>query len=210
MDILSLAFIFLTYLIGSISFGFLIGKFVRGIDIREVGSGSTGATNVTRTCGLYWGIIALILDIGKAAIPLFIAIQLEMPIWTHPIIGLSSILGHIWPIFNNFKGGKGIASGWAALMVLSPICGILCLIISVPIIAITRFVSLGSIIGSIIGGIILTIMSIYEYNPISLINPLEPIYSIFGIIGASITIILHRKNITRLLNGQERKFGERA
>ena len=83
-------------------------------------------------------------------------------------------------------------------------------IVSVPIIAITRFVSLGSIIGSIIGGIILTIMSIYEYNPISLINPLEPIYSIFGIIGASITIILHRKNITRLLNGQERKFGERA
>ena len=67
----------------------MIGKFVRGIDIREVGSGCTGATNVTRTCGLYWGIIALILDIGKAAIPLFIAIQLDMPIWTHPLIGLS-------------------------------------------------------------------------------------------------------------------------
>ena len=210
MGLLSLVFIVLAYLIGSISFGFLIGKFVRGIDIRKIGSGSTGATNVARTCGIYWGSAALILDIGKAAIPLFIAIQLELPTWSHPIIGLSSIFGHIWPIFNNFKGGKGIASGWAALTVLSPICGLLCLVISIPIIATTRLVSLGSVIGSLLGGIFLTSLSIYEYNPISFITPLEPIYSIFGIIGAIITIILHRKNMSRLLNGQERKLGERT
>jgi len=209
MYILPLVFVTLAYLIGSISFGSLISKWVKGIDIRNVGSGSTGATNVARTCGSHWGIIVLLLDISKAAIPLFIAMQFEIPIWSHPIIGLSSIFGHIRPIFNNFQGGKGIASGWAALTILSPICGIICLIVSIPIIAITRFVSLGSIIGSLTGGILLTTLSILEYNSI-IINPIHPSYSIFGIAGTLITITLHKKNIVRLLSRTERKIGDKS
>ena len=210
MNILFLVFIILTYLIGSIPFGFLIGKLIKKIDIRKIGSGGTGATNVARTCGVSWGIIVLILDISKSAIPLFIAMQLEMAPWIHPLIGLASIIGHIWPIFNNFQGGKGIASGWAALTILSPLCGAICLIISIPIIAITRFVSLGSIVGAIIGSILLTTLSILKYNPVDFINPIEPSYAIFGIIGGALTIVLHRKNINRLLNGKERKLGERV
>ena len=196
-----ITFILLSYIVASISFGLLIGKLSKGIDIREYGSGSTGATNVARNCGTAWGILALILDMGKAAIPLYIAMYIvETPEWSHPVIGLSAIAGHSWPLFTNFKGGKGIASGWSALIVLSPVSGIVAIISAAPIMVATRYVSLGSIVGSGAGGICIVI--------ISLTSNLPDIYCIYGFIGSSVTIVLHHKNILRLLRGEESKFGK--
>ena len=196
-----IGFILSSYIVASISFGLLIGKFSKGIDIREYGSGSTGATNVARNCGTGLGILALILDMGKAAIPLYTAMYLvETPEWSHPVIGLSAIAGHSWPLFTNFKGGKGIASGWSALIVLSPVSGIVAIIAAAPIMVTTRYVSLGFMVGSGAGGICIVI--------ISLTSNLPDIYCIYGFIGSSVTIVLHHKNILRLLRGEESKFGK--
>ena len=196
-------FVIGSYGIGSIPFGLLIGKLFKGIDIREFGSGSTGATNVARTCGPLWGILALILDMGKAAIPLSLAVYIiGAPEWIHPFMGLAAILGHVYPIFTGFKGGKGVASGWAALIVLSPWAGLAATVTAGPLIGITRYVSLGSIVGSGFGGGTITVLAFLGYCP--------TIYAIFGIFGAAVTIILHRDNIGRLIRGEESKLGDEA
>ena len=196
-------FVIASYAIGSIPFGLLIGKLIKGIDIREFGSRSTGATNVARTCGPLWGLLALILDMGKAAIPLSLAVYIiGTPEWSHPFMGLAAILGHVFPIFTNFRGGKGVASGWAALIVLSPWAGLAATITAGPLIGITRYVSLGSIVGSGFGGGTIVALAFLGYCP--------TIYAIFGILGATVTIVLHRDNIGRLRRGEESRLGERT
>ncbi len=200
--LISSAFIVSGYLLGSVSFGLIIARIVKGIDIRQFASGSTGATNVMRTCGWQWGMLAMALDMFKAALPLFIVIYIHdfgIPNWTHPIIGLSAILGHIWPIFTNFRGGKGIASGWSALIVLSPLSGLIACFCSFPFMILTRYVSLGSIIGSLSGGLAVTLLSI--------LGKCDPSYCVFGLVGSALTIWKHRENIKRLLSGTERKIG---
>jgi len=140
--LVSTTFVIGSYAVGSIPFGLLTGKLIKGIDIREYGSGSTGATNVARTCGTLWGLLVLMLDMGKAAMPLSLAIYIiGAPEWSHPFMGIATILGHVYPIFTSFKGGKGVASGWAALIVLSPWAGLAATISAGPIIAVTRYVS---------------------------------------------------------------------
>ena len=196
------ALVIFSYLLGSVSFGLIITRMVKGIDIRQYASGSTGATNVMRACGWRWGILAFALDMFKAALPLLIVIYIYdfgIPSWVHPVIGLAAIFGHIWPIFTNFRGGKGIASGWSALIVLSPWSGLIAGIFSFPFMLLTRYASLGSIIGSLSGGIAITTLSIFGY--------IEPSYCAFGLIGSALTILKHKDNINRLLNGTERKIG---
>lgn len=196
------ALVIFSYLLGSVSFGLIITRMVKGIDIRQYASGSTGATNVMRACGWRWGILAFALDMFKAALPLLIVIYIYdfgIPSWVHPVIGLAAIFGHIWPIFTNFRGGKGIASGWSALIVLSPWSGLIAGIFSFPFMLFTRYASLGSIIGSLSGGIAITTLSIFGY--------IEPSYCAFGLVGSALTILKHKDNINRLLNGTERKIG---
>ena len=197
------SFVIGSYVVGSIPFGLLIGKLTKGIDIREFGSGSTGATNVARTCGPMWGLFALILDMGKAAIPVYLAVYIiGTPKWSHSFMGLAAILGHVYPIFTSFKGGKGVASGWAALIVLSPWAGLAATITAGPLIGITRYVSLGSIVGSAVGGGTIAVLAFLGYCP--------TIYAIFGTLGAAVTIALHRDNIGRLIRGEESKLGDEA
>lgn len=200
--LIGVGFVIFGYLLGSISFGLIIARVVKGIDIRQYASGSTGATNVMRACGWQWGVLAMALDMAKAAFPLAILLYVNpfgIPNWFHPVIGLSAIFGHVWPIFANFRGGKGVASGWSALIVLSPISGLIVCFFSFPFMALTRYVSLGSIIGSISGGFAITIMSILGHC--------EPSYCVFGLVGSAVTIWKHKDNIIRLVNGTERKIG---
>lgn len=208
--ITGITFIVLGYLIGSISFGLLIGKLIKGIDIRNFGSGSTGATNVARVCGPIWGIIALILDMGKAAIPVALTVYiLETPDWSHSLTGLSAIAGHIWPLFTNFKGGKGIASGWAALIVLSPWAGVAATLAAAPVIGITRYVSLGSIVGSVVGGLSITVLAILNNLETEGVPNIPFVYSAYGLIGGAITVLLHKDNVKRLIKGNESKLGQK-
>ena len=208
--IAGIIFVVLAYLVGSISFGLLIGKLIKGIDIRNFGSGSTGATNVARVCGPIWGIIALILDMGKAAIPVALTVYiLETPDWSHSLTGLSAIAGHIWPLFTNFKGGKGIASGWAALIVLSPWAGVAATLAAAPVIGITRYVSLGSIVGSVVGGLSITVLAILNNLETEGVPNIPFVYSAYGLIGGAITVLLHKDNIKRLIKGHESKLGQK-
>lgn len=208
--IAGIIFVVLAYLVGSISFGLLIGKLIKGIDIRNFGSGSTGATNVARVCGPIWGIIALILDMGKAAIPVALTVYiLETPDWSHSLTGLSAIAGHIWPLFTNFKGGKGIASGWAALIVLSPWSGVAATLAAAPVIGITRYVSLGSIVGSVVGGLSITVLAILNNLETEGVPNIPFVYSAYGLIGGAITVLLHKDNVKRLIKGNESKLGQK-
>ena len=191
-----LLIIIISYLIGSIQSGILIGKIIYKTDVRQFGSKSSGATNIQRTIGLKPGIFVLVLDILKGFLPiLFIEIFTE-----ENIFGVMSciflVLGHCYPVFHKFKGGKGVATGFGSVVVLLPYIA-LGIPIALPIIYKTRYVSLGAILGCIIS-IFLTILFVAlellpsEYLMI-LFVPLLIIYK-------------HKQNIIRLIQKKENKI----
>ena len=147
---------------------------------------------------------------GKAAIPVALTVYiLETPDWSHSLTGLSAIAGHIWPLFTNFKGGKGIASGWAALIVLSPWAGVAATLAAAPVIGITRYVSLGSIVGSVVGGLSITVLAILNNLETEGVPNIPFVYSAYGLIGGAITVLLHKDNVKRLIKGTESKLGQK-
>lgn len=197
-----------SYLIGAIPFGFLIGKF-KGIDIREHGSNNVGATNVTRIIGKSWGISCFIFDFlkgflpvifVKAILPLIITLDLDETDNAILVAATGTIIGHMYPIYLNFNGGKGVATGTGALLAITPLAIISGLLIWGIIFNYARYVSLASIISAItvpILSIVLSALGIY-YIPIHL--------QIFIIIIATIAIYKHKSNIQRLMKGTENKF----
>ena len=148
----------ISYLIGSIPFGVLIGWIIKRVDIREHGSGNIGMTNVMRLAGVPAGIVVLALDMGKAVLAVILGMWLWNSAGVTTICALLVLTGHIWPVFIGFKGGRGTASGWAALFVLSPISGVVATVVALPLLFMTKYVSVGSIVGATVGG--LTILSL--------------------------------------------------
>lgn len=191
------------YLIGSIPTSYIVGKLVRGIDLREHGSGNLGATNAFRALGWKIGVFVLICDVLKGAIPvlIFSGIAAErggLGLAKHNIgllIGLAAIMGHIFTIFMKFRGGKGVAASMGVFLALAPIPFLITFAVSALIIGVTRYVSAGSIIGSIL----LPIMVYIFY-------PDRVFFIIFTIVLGILVIVRHRSNIVRLLKGQEHKL----
>ena len=198
--------IIIAYLIGSISFGVLAGYIIHNIDIRKYGSGGSGATNVLRTIGKPAAAIVLLLDISKAVIYLLLLNLLPN---NTPLISTLSALallsGHIWPIYFKFHGGRGIAPALGALLMINPIIGILSFLIAIIVMIISKYVSLGSIIGTLFGAISLSLVSFYNLP----VFANEPIEALYAILGAILIVGSHRKNIKRLLNKTESKLGEK-
>ena len=198
--------IIIAYLIGSISFGVLAGYIIHNIDIRKYGSGGSGATNVLRTIGKPAAAIVLLLDISKAVIYLLLLTLLPN---NTPLISTLSALallsGHIWPIYFKFHGGRGIAPALGALLIINPIIGILSFLIAIIVMIISKYVSLGSIIGTLFGAISLSLVSFYNLP----VFANEPIEALYAILGAILIVGSHRKNIKRLLNKTESKLGEK-
>ena len=198
--------IIIAYLIGSISFGVLAGYIIHNIDIRKYGSGGSGATNVLRTIGKPAAAIVLLLDISKAVIYLLLLNLLPN---NTPLISTLSALallsGHIWPIYFKFHGGRGIAPALGALLIINPIIGILSFLIAIIVMIISKYVSLGSIIGTLFGAISLSLVSFYNLP----VFANEPIEALYAILGAILVIGSHRNNIKRLLNKTESKLGEK-
>lgn len=193
MNIETFLCLFSSYFIGAIPFGYIIAK-LQGIDIQKQGSGNIGATNVFRTLGPTLGIIVFILDALKGSLAVIIATAFSLnPFWII-LCATLAILGHMFPIFLGFKGGKGAATGVGVLLVLDwRIFGI-CFILVATIILLTRYVSLASITVPIIATILM-----YTFD-----KPLP--YTIATAIMALVIIIKHRSNIKRLIKGEERKF----
>ena len=198
--------IIIAYLIGSISFGVLAGYIIHNIDIRKYGSGGSGATNVLRTIGKPAAAIVLLLDISKAVIYLLLLNLLPN---NTPLISTLSALallsGHIWPIYFKFHGRRVIAPALGALLMINPIIGILSFLIAIIVMIISKYVSLGSIIGTLFGAISLSLVSFYNL-PVFANEPIEALYAILGEI---LIVGSHRKNIKRLLNKTESKLGEK-
>lgn len=182
------------YILGSIPNALWIGKVFRGIDVREHGSKNTGSTNAARVLGAKLGILTLILDISKGAIPTLIATMLLDSSISVILVGICAILGHSFSIFMKFKGGKAVATTVGVFIVLVPGAILLAAVIFFLVFGITRYVSLSSMIGAIS----LPIWIILFYKNILL--------TIFGIIIAILIIVRHKSNIQRLLNGTESKF----
>lgn len=198
-----LTVLIIAYLIGSIPTGYLLGKWLKGIDLRQIGSGNPGATNMARVFGKGYGLLVLIIDALKGYIPAryFVNLfQLNLLGGLHildlqMLIGLAAILGHIGSIFLKFRGGKGVATSSGVFLAVAPLPFLITASISLSIISLTRYVSLGSICGAII----LPVM-------IFLILPEVKLVFYVSVFLAILVIYLHRSNIQRLLSGKESRI----
>ena len=193
------------YLLGSLPFGVLVGRLLKRIDIREHGSGNAGMTNVIRLIGAPAGILVLALDMGKAALAVGLALVFSDTAGVAAAAGLAALAGHIWPVFVGFRGGRGTASGWGALFVLSPVAGLAATVIGLALVALTRYVSVGSIFGATVGGLTLAGLSLMGLSLMGLDHPSE--YLWFGLVGTALIVVRHKENIQRLLNGEEHRLG---
>ena len=193
------------YLLGSLPFGVLVGRLVKRIDIRDHGSGNAGMTNVIRLVGTPAGVLVLALDMGKAALAVGLALVFSDTAGVAAAAGLAALAGHIWPVFGGFRGGRGTASGWGALFVLSPVAGLAATVIGLALVALTRYVSVGSIFGATAGGLTLAGLSLMGLSLMGLEHPSE--YRWFGLIGTVLIVLRHKENIQRLLNGEEHRLG---
>lgn len=184
------------YLLGAIPFGYLFVKGRIGRDIRSTGSGNIGATNVARTLGGAWGLLTLALDAAKGGVAVWLASWLARGDMRWEVLAaLAVVLGHMFPLFLGFQGGKGVATGLGAFGSLSPKAMLTVLVIWVVVVAIWRYVSLGSILATAAFPVFA-----YQYE-----HP--PVLVALGLVaGASLVIIRHYANIQRLVAGTESRF----
>ncbi len=190
--------IIISYLIGNFSSAYILGKLFKRKDVREYGSGNAGATNALRVFGLKIGFIAFILDILKGILATTIGSKL-LGYNGALIAGIFVVLGHNWPVFLNFKGGKGVATSLGVMLFLHWPTTLICAVISIAIIAITRYVSLGSILGAILMPILGSIMK----------RPFHFEFLLTTLFLAVMALCRHRGNIQRLKSGRESKLGDK-
>ncbi len=183
----------IAYLFGSFPTGLVIAKAKADVDLREVGSGNIGATNVARTCGLNYGIATFVIDMLKSIIPVIIALKISPNAIFISLTALAAILGHTNSLFLNFKGGKGVATTIGAYLVINPWGTIVALVLMFIIILIRGYVSLGSIFFVLI-------------MPLFMLFQKGFIYFLFSIIVMLIVLHKHRENIFRLLEGEENSW----
>jgi len=184
------------YLIGSIPFALLLGR-RHGIDVRRVGSGNVGATNVLRTVGARAALVTVLLDVAKGTMAVVVAQQLaDAPVV--PVLGaLAAIVGHVWPVWLGFRGGKGVATAAGAFAVLAPVAFSVAVVAFGLTVWLTRFVSLGSLVAALaLVGVLLVTRS-----------PL--ILTAGATIAALVIIAGHRDNMARLMKGTEHRLGQR-
>ena len=190
--------VIIAYLIGSIPFGYLIVRKKIGTDIRETGSGGTGATNVSRRAGKVAGVLTLLLDAAKGSVAVLIANALASDDWTIAAAAIATLIGHIFPVWLGFRGGKGVATGVGIFSVLAPIAVLCAGVMFVAVVATTRYVSLGSIIAAILIPLFVWLQSVFVV-PVADLRPLLTT----AIVGAALIVFAHRGNILRLASGTE-------
>lgn len=206
--------IILSYLVGSIPTSIIVTKLAKGIDIRNYGSGNAGGTNVMRVLGWKQGVLVIILDALKGVLAVVVIARLHygsMPFANETpfddftlvqiIAGISAVIGHIWTVFAGFRGGKGIATALGMLLMITTVDMLIAIGAFIIVVSISRYVSLGSIVGAIVVPLALVIReNIFNVNVPSY-DTLLP----FVIAVSLLVIFTHRKNVVRLLNGNEHK-----
>src|SRR5678816_3479893 len=194
--------ILMAYCIGSIPTAIWISKAFFGIDIRDYGSGNAGATNTFRTLGSKWGTIVMIVDVLKGVVATSLYILLPYYLtseWDRTNfmvgLGLAAVLGHIFPIWADFRGGKGVATLFGMIIAIQPLVAACCVGVFMLVLYLTRFVSLSSILSSVAFAVFI----------LFIFNDDVTLYRIFSVAVALMVILTHQKNINRLLNGTESK-----
>jgi acyl phosphate:glycerol-3-phosphate acyltransferase len=207
------AVVVIAYLLGSIPFGLIIGKLKSGVDVREHGSGKTGATNVMRTIGTKLGVLTLVLDVVKATVAVMLAaviigsssgaltigsLSLNWQDIAQVLAGLAAIAGHTWPVFAKFKGGRGVTAYFGTLFAIFPPAGIF----GAEVLAIaalrSRHMSLGSLLGALAACCLMVPLTILYNFPL--------IYLAYGLIVTALLVYQHQDNIKRLRQGTERRL----
>ncbi len=204
----------IAYAIGSVNFSVILSKKFAGFDVREKGSGNAGTTNMLRSVGKSAALITLICDILKGIVAISISIILgniikdtnkELLI---QIAGISVILGHTFPIFFGFKGGKGVATALGVILMSNWKIGLICLVFALVLMILTRMVSLGSCAAAVLFPV-LTLFIDDSYMVLSN-DKRGNVYFIYSVILAIIVLFNHRENIKRILNGNENKLGSKS
>ena len=197
----------IAYAIGSVNFSVLISKKMAGFDVREKGSGNAGTTNVLRAVGLKAAIITLICDILKGIIAVLIAFWIGNISQTADkalliqIAGILVVVGHTFPVFFEFRGGKGIATALGVLLITNWKIGLICLVFAVVLIAITRMVS----VGSMSAAVLFPVLTLFIGDNF-IVTQVGIKYFIYSLILATFVIFNHRENIKRIMNGTENKI----
>ena len=197
----------IAYLIGSINFSVIISKRMAGFDVREKGSGNAGTTNMLRSIGVKAAVITLLCDILKGVVVILIAILIGNIVdglddaLLVQLAGIFVIIGHTFPIFFGFKGGKGIATSLGVLLMINWQIGLICLVFALILMAITRMVSVGSIAAAILFPVLVVFIG---QNYIVPVNNWS--YLIFSIIIAILVLFNHRENLKRIFTGKENKI----
>lgn len=200
----------IAYLIGSINFSVLISKKMAGFDVREKGSGNAGTTNMLRSVGKKAAVITLVCDILKGVVSIVIAIivgniakNLDRELLLQ-IAGIAVVLGHTFPVFFGFKGGKGVATSLGVLLMSNWQIGLICLVFAVVLMALTRMVSLGSCAAAVLFPVLT--LFINQHYTVLTEGKSGRVYFIYSVILAIIVLYNHRSNIKRILSGTENKL----
>ena len=194
----SLLLLAIGYLLGAIPSGYLAGRWLKGIDLRECGSGSTGATNVLRNVGKGPALAVFLIDVGKGALAVLLAKSVGLSDWLQVLTGLAALAGHIWPVWLSWKGGKAVATGLGMFLGLAWPVGLACFGLFMAVISIFRIVSLSSVVAAI--GLPL----------LMLISGGSSAYVVVSLVASLMVLWRHRSNIERLLAGTEPKIGQKS
>jgi len=192
-----LAAVTLAYLVGSIPFAFLLSR-QQGVDLRRTGSGNLGATNVLRTTGVRAAVLAMVLDAMKGTVAVLVAESLSAGLVAPVAAAFASVVGHVYPVWLRFRGGKGVATAAGAFAVLAPAALMVAAVVFLVAVSVTRFIS----VGSIAGAVTLTVVAAASGAP--------EIVTIGAAASAVIIIHGHRGNLARLVAGTERRIGQRV
>ena len=196
------------YLIGSVQFGLIVGRVTRGVDIREYGSGATGATNVIRTSGAKAGVLVILLDVAKGIAAVYLGIGLghfagidshDDQAWVAAVAAFAAVCGHIWPLYAGFRGGKAVATGFGAALAMNPIAAAAMIPVAGVVVAGTRMMSLMSITMAPALAVLYVVLAAMGISPWA--------WAAYAIPTAGLIVWKHRGNIARLRAGTEPRIG---
>ncbi len=196
------------YAIGSLQFGLIVGRLTRGVDIRDYGSGATGATNVIRTSGAKAGVLVIILDIAKGVVPVAIGIGIghaagldhDERAWAAAAGGFGAVLGHVWPLWFGFRGGKAVATGFGAALLMNPLACLALIPVAALVVGTVRIMSVMSITMPPVLAAVFVVLAVLGISP--------PAYAAYAVATSALIVYKHRSNIRRLLAGTEPRIGK--
>ena len=197
MILTALLFLAIGYLLGAIPCGYLAGRWLKGIDLRDCGSGSTGATNVLRNVGKGPALLVFLLDVGKGALAVLLAKSVGLNDWVQVLAGLAALAGHIWPVWLGWKGGKAVATGLGMFLGLAWPVGLASFGLFMATISLSRIVSLASVVAAI--G--LPVLMLVAGN--------SSAYVVVSLVASLMVLWRHRSNIQRLMAGTEPRIGQK-